>query len=244
MTACWAVALSGLSLNLLLLKLALASLVAASRLVLLPGISGRAVQAPSLLLFGPLGRCSACKERSAASACEPSSALPLAVLLHVLLAWFANSHPLRQCDHYGFKFFHWLHLVALAALQMVKGPATCQASRLHFFIHLFQLCSRVAVLDLVDLAVATDVLDGAAVQLPLVRPLGLVLTRHAVCGQVGPDLVPLFKFEAVNFTDLLTEAAGGERLPSFTVSSPVDLLPTKLLEQQLRAFHCTSLEKP
>ena len=152
MTACWAVALSGLSLNLLLLKLALASLVAASRLVLLPGISGSAVQAPSLLLVGPWGRCSAWKEHSAASACEPSSALPLAVLLDVLLAWFANSHPLRQCDHHGFKLFHWLHLVALAALQMVKGPATCQASRLHLFIHLFQLCSRVAVLDLVDLA--------------------------------------------------------------------------------------------
>lgn len=42
-TARWTIALSRLSLDLLLFKFALAGLVAASLLVLLPGISGRAI---------------------------------------------------------------------------------------------------------------------------------------------------------------------------------------------------------
>ena len=160
-TACRAVPLSGLALDLLLLKLALAALVLASLLVLLPGISGCTVQAAVLPTIKIRRSCDFRKDGLAASACEPSCSLPLAVLLDFLLAQLASSHLLRQCNHQLVKLFHWLHLLALAALQMVKGPATCQASRLHFFIHLLQLCTWVAVLDLVHLAFAAEVLDGA-----------------------------------------------------------------------------------
>ena len=225
------IALSRLSLDLLLLKPALATPLLASVLVLLSGIPGSAVQAPLLLSAGLWRRCSAWKEGFATPTCEPSCSLPLAVLLDFLLAQLASSHLLRQCNHHLVKLFHWLHLLALAALQMVKGPATCQASRLHFFIHLLQLCTWVAVLDLVHLAFAAEVLDGATLQFALVRSLLFVLAPHAAAGLVGPDFLPLFIFEAVNVSDLLTLAAFGKGFPPFTIGGPINLFSTKGLEQ-------------
>ena len=139
-TASRTIALSRLARDLLLLKLALAALVAASRLVLLSGISGCAVQAAAMLAEKIGRRCYLRKDGLAASACKPAFAEPVGALLDIFLAQLASSHLPRQCDHHGFKRFHWLHLLTLAALQMAKGPATCQTSRLHFFIHLFQLC--------------------------------------------------------------------------------------------------------
>ena len=111
-----------LAFHLLLVKFALA--IAAGLLILLPGATGRAIEAPLLAVWAE----TAWQQLATSPAREPILSIPPeAFLLHLILTGFAHNAFHRERHHVGVEVFNGLWLIALIAFQLGDGPAAGKA---------------------------------------------------------------------------------------------------------------------
>ena len=204
---------------LLLMPGTLAALLPAGVHVLLTRAAGSAIEAAPLLAL--TDACRAWQQRAATTAREPALPLSAVSLLGFLLAGAAGHGVFWHRDHTRVKVLCRFGIAALAATQVLDGAAAGQTLLCVLF---FELGPRKSILNLSDLACATNVFHGARIQLAFTGHKIAMFAPQAHPGQVGPHFVPLFVLEAIEGPDLLAPGACSIGHLAFPDSGPIHIL--------------------